>query len=95
MDRRAFLKLLGMATATAIAAPSVVVEAYAVPAAPVVTALPEGIRGLAYMVQSSGTYFDMTRPDTFPILKPPSLESTAQPFTRCVLENVKGRLHAT
>lgn len=65
MDRRAFLKLLGAATAAAIAAPSVVVEAYAVPPLPVMAAT---LRGLAYHVASSGTYFSIARPGIYPSL---------------------------
>lgn len=66
MDRRAFLKLLGAATAAAIAAPSVVVEAYAVPPiAPVAAAAP---RGLAYLVANSGTYFSIDRSTAMPYL---------------------------
>lgn len=63
MDRRAFLKLLGAATAAAIAAPSVVVEAYAVPPLPVMAAIP---RGLAYHVANSGTYFSIDRSVAMP-----------------------------
>ena len=66
MDRRAFLKLLGVATATAIAAPSIVVKAYAVPPLPVMAAIP---RGLAYHVANSGTYFSIAMSESFPSLE--------------------------
>jgi len=93
MDRRSFLKLLGVATAAAVTAPTVVVETVTAPAAAVapgvVTRMSGGIRGLPYLVTESGAYFGVTRT---PRLKMADPDAAAEPLTRCMMKNAHRKM---